>query len=90
MPLKFRYLLISAAAFCLSAPAAAGPVSAYLRESSKGRAEAAFAVADPRFQARLGDLSSLTFDRNGTVRDAAGRPVGWWGVDGPRAAELRR
>jgi len=88
--LKFRYLLAPVAACCLSAPAEAGPVAAYLRESSKGRAETAFAVPDPRFQAWLNDPSPVIFDRDGTIRNAAGRPVGWWGIDGRRAAATRR
>ncbi|HEV7222567.1 MAG TPA: hypothetical protein VGN42_07690 [Pirellulales bacterium] len=25
----------------------------------------------------------LSFDRDGTIRNAAGRPVGYWGVDDP-------
>jgi hypothetical protein len=90
MTLKFRYLLAAAAACCFSAPAEAGPVAAYLRASSKGRAEAAFAVPDPCFQAWFSDPSPLVFDRDGTIRNAAGRPVGWWGIDGRQAAALRR
>lgn len=90
MTLKFRYLLAPVAAFCFATFAEAGPVAAYLRESSKGRAEMAFTVVDPCFQAWLNDPSPVIFERDGTIRNAAGRPVGWWGIDGRRAAATRR
>ena len=90
MRLKFRYLLAPVAACCFATLAEAGPVAAYLRASSKGRAETAFAVPDPHFQARLSDPSPVMFERNGTIRNAAGRPVGWWGIDGRQATATRR
>ena len=90
MTLKFRYLLAAVATCCISAPAEAGPVAAYLRASSKGRAETAFAIADPCFQAWLSNPSPVIFDRDGTIRNAAGRPVGWWGIDGRQGPMVRR
>ena len=90
MRLKIRHLFIGIIACHFSALAQAGPTSTYLREPSKGRAETEHATIEARFEAWLRKPSLLSFDRNGTIRNAAGRPVGWWGVDGPRAAVPRR
>ncbi|HUY92745.1 MAG TPA: hypothetical protein VMV10_28655 [Pirellulales bacterium] len=83
MTLKLRYLFAGVAACSLSMPAGAGPAERYLGKSSSGQAASEKAVIEARFQAWLRDPVRLTIDRKGTIRNGAGRPVGWWGVDGP-------
>lgn len=90
MTLKFGFLLAAVTACSFATRAEASPVATYLRESSKGRAEVEFAVVDPCFQAWLSDPSPVIFDRDGTIRNAAGRPVGWWGIDGQPKFAIRR
>lgn len=90
MTLKFGFLLAAVTACCFATRAEAGPVASYLRASLKGRAETAFAVPDPHFQAWLSEPSPVIFDLDGTIRNAAGRPVGWWGIDGRQTPMTRR
>jgi hypothetical protein len=90
MRLKLRSFLAPVAAICFATLAEAGPVSTYLRESSNGREETEYVALDRSFQAWLSDPSPVIFDPDGTIRNAAGRLVGWWGIDGRPVRMARR
>ena len=90
MTLKIRLLFAGLVGCCFSTHAVAGPVSTYLRKSPNERAEAEHVPFEARFEAWLREPSLMSFDRDGTVRNAAGRPVGWWGIEGRHAPKFRR
>jgi hypothetical protein len=81
-----RYLIASIAACCLLVPAAAHCDV----NMSSGRVETEQADLQLRLKAWLDEPRRLSFDRDGTIRDPVGRPVGYWGVDDPLRLPMRR
>jgi hypothetical protein len=57
---------------------------------SSGRVETEQAELQLRLKAWLDEPRRLSFDRDGTIRDPIGRPVGYWGVDEPLRLPMRQ
>jgi hypothetical protein len=90
-------IALATAALCIWSPALSPAFPRPPRVSSVRRLQAEIEQLREEVAALKAQVAGLeqerpqlSFDRDGTIRNAAGRPVGYWGVDDPRQRSASR
>ncbi|HEV7225385.1 MAG TPA: hypothetical protein VGN42_21950 [Pirellulales bacterium] len=82
-------IVLATAALCIGSPVLSPAFPRPPRAGSVRRLQAEIEQLREEIAAIKAEVAALeqetrqSFDRDGTIRNAAGRPVGYWGVDGP-------